>query len=1135
MKRVICTIFAIASIFDYAYGSNSSNKDKIPYWKDIQTVTVNSEAPRTEFMTFSDSQKAIYGKFENSRYYYSLNGIWDFYYSDSHKNLPLDALSAKTKLSSWSKIKVPGNWEIQGYGLPIYINQGYEFAPSAPEPPILPEDIPTGIYRRWFSIPSDWDGRDIYLHISGAKSGVYVYLNGQEIGYNEDSKNPVDYLLNPYLQRGENILTLKIMRWSTGSFLECQDFWRISGIERDVYLYSQPKVAVKDFRVISTLDEEYRNGLFDLAVDVRNRGSSFSDISIEYELLAKGEIGEEYEHLVKGEEAKMSTVISDSKSLKLKANEVETVDFTAEIENVHSWSAEHPYLYRLMIKVKKDGTITEIIPYNVGFRKIEIRESDLIAANGKPYVLLYFNGKPIKFKGVNLHEHNEKTGHYVTEEDMLRDIKIMKKNNINSIRLSHYPQVRRLYELCDEYGLYVYDEANIESHGMYYDLKKGGTLGNNPEWLLPHLYRTENMYERNKNHPSVTFWSLGNEAGNGYNFYNTYLLIKNREKKLMNRPVNYERALWEWNTDMYVPQYPSASWLAQIGENGADRPVMPSEYSIAMGNSNGNLWDQWKEIYKYPNLQGGFIWEWIDHGIAEVDEQGRKYWTYGGDYGEDAPNDGNFNCNGLLGPDRVPHPAMAEVKYAYQNVAFSGVNPAVGRFKVVNRFYFSNLSEYDLRYFVLEDGKVIKEGRIVDEGKLDFALAPGESKEFNIGLPPTKGETFIRFEAYTKKSTPVVPLDYLVASDEVKVPVKQIKIAKGPYVGKGPSLSLEETASELRITSSKVEFIFDKDMRIVTSYKVGREEYFKDGFGVRPNFWRAPNDNDYGNGNPVRLQIWKKASVDFDLADYSMSKQGNCAILNLNYALPTGNNYYISYKVYPDGVVDVLANYRPTLLEAEDIEVSEDEKLATYTPGRKIEKRKTLELPRLGVRFRLPKKYHNVEYYGRGPLENYVDRNAGSMIGVYKTTAEEMYVPYVRPQENGHRTETRWVRFTKKNGKGLMLRASRTFGFNALRNSVEDFDSEEAKDKPYQWRNYSQESINNRKLNLEQARKGAKNRVRKVVHVNDIIPRDYIEVCIDMKQQGVAGYDSWGAKVQPGYTIPADREYSWGFTFIPIK
>ena len=674
---------------------------KLPYWKDIQTVAVNKEYPRTAFMTYDNRDQALTGEYENSPYYKLLNGTWNFYYADTYKDLPANIEQPDANIA-WKEIKVPGNWEVQGYGVAIYTNHGYEFKPRNPQPPQLPEANPVGVYQRDIEIPADWDGRDIFLRLEGAKSGVYVYVNGQEVGYSEDSKNPAEFLINNYLKPGKNSLVIKIFRWSTGSYLECQDFWRMSGIERDVFLFSQPKTHIKDFNVMSTLDDTYKNGIFKLDVDVTNHTAGNKEVTVAYELL----------------DAAKKVVAEGNTPCPVTADGQKSISFEATLSNVKTWTSEHPNLYRLLISLKDGEKTSEIIPYTVGFRRFEIKPTDQIAENGKPYICLFINGQPIKLKGVNIHEHNPETGHYVPEELMRKDFTLMKQNNINSVRLCHYPQDRKFYELCDEYGIYVYDEANIESHGMYYNLSRGGTLGNHPEWLKPHMDRTINMYERNKNHPSVAIWSLGNEAGNGYNFYQTYLWLKEREVKGMNRPVNYERALWEWNTDMYVPQYPSAAWLEEIGKKGSDRPIAPSEYSHAMGNSNGNLAAQWRAIYKYPNLQGGYIWDWVDQGILEKDENGRTYWTYGGDYGTNAPSDGNFLCNGIVAPDRTPHPAMTEVKYAHQNVGFEAIDPAAGKFLVKNRFYFTNLKKYMISYTVKANGKTIKGGKV----SLDLSL-----------------------------------------------------------------------------------------------------------------------------------------------------------------------------------------------------------------------------------------------------------------------------------------------------------------------------------------------------------------------------------------------------------------------------
>ncbi len=1096
-----------------------SKRRTLPYWQDISVVQVNKEYPRTQFMTFDTKADALKKRFEDSKYYIPLNGTWKFYFVEGYKQLPENIADSAVSLAGWKDIQVPGNWELQGFGTPIYTNHPYEFVERDPKtrypkfnPPYLPEMNPVGVYRRQIEIPQDWNDREIFLCIDGAKSGVYVYINGKEVGYSEDSKTAAEFRINKYLKPGKNSLVLKIFRWSTGSYLECQDFWRISGIERDVYLWSQPKTSLRDFRVKSTLDDTYKNGIFELETTVSNyaQGASYAEVS--YELL----------------DASDKAVASGTKSISVQGNGENTVSFKAEsLPNVATWTSEQPNLYKLLITVKKDDrTSSEVVPYPVGFRRFEIKA---VKTGERTDRLFLVNGQPIKLKGVNIHETNPATGHYVTKEVMMKDFALMKQNNINTVRLSHYPQQRRFYELCSQYGLYVYDEANIESHGMYYGER---SLAKHPEWEQAHMDRTVNMFERNKNHPSVAIWSLGNEAGNGINFLHTYKFLKDRERHFMNRPVNYERALWDANTDMYVPQYPSAAWLEEIGSKGSDRPVIPSEYSHAMGNSNGNLDLQWQAIYKYPNLQGGYIWDWADQGMDAVDENGRHFWKYGGDYGDkDMPSDGNFLCNGLVNPDRTPHPSIAEVKYVHQNFAIEAVDLPKGIFRVINRQYFSNTDNYLFRYEMSENGKK------VSEGTLPVSLQPQQSAEVYIPVDAIKAksgaEYFVNFEVIQKQAAQLVPTNHVVAYEQFNLPIEQPKQAYASI--SAPALKVAEKGDNITVSSSAVQFVFNRKSGVVTSYKVNGTEYFDKGFGIQPNFWRAPNDNDYGNGNPHRLQIWKQSSRKFNVTDTKVYTEGNNAIMEATYLLAAGNLYTIKYIVYPSGIVKVDMEFHSTYAEAAQMQASEATQMATASPEATAARKASSELvvPRIGVRFRLPASMNNVQYFGRGPGENYIDRASGSKIGLYKTSAEAMYYPYVRPQENGHRTDTRWAAFTaqekKGKGLGLMVVADETVGFNALRNSVEDFDTEDATHRPYQWNNFSSEEIATRND------ADARNRKPRQTHINDITPRNFVEVCIDMRQQGVAGYNSWGAAPLPEYTIPANQNYKWGFTLVPVN
>lgn len=1082
---LLSTAVSLFTAWAVAAAPGDAPEGKLPYWRDLRVTAVNQQPARTAFMTFDSRPAAERGVWEESEWYRSLNGTWKFLYTDDSRTLPEGVCTSDFPDGGWSDIRVPGNWEVQGFGIPIYVNTRYEFSPDNPVPPLLPEVIPAGVYRREFELPEAWKGRDVYLQLAGAKSGVCVYVNGREVGYGEDSKNPAEYLINDYLHEGRNLLAVKMLRWSTGSYLEAQDFWRISGFERDVFLWSQPKVAVYDFRIASNLDEELHNGLFRLEADIRNTSEQEAATTVNYRL----------------EDADGATVASGSQRVAVAAGECATACFSAEIPDAMPWSAECPYLYRLVI----DTDEHDFIPANVGFRRIEIRKSD----SGQR--LLYVNGQPIKLKGVNIHEHSQYTGHYVTVGEMRRNFELMKRNNINAVRLCHYPQDRRFYEMCDRYGLYVYDEANIESHGMGYtryvdDMRKGsaghedghqkGTLAHNPDWLQAHLHRVVNMFERNKNHPCVTIWSLGNEAGNGYNFYNAYVWVKEHDAALMARPVCYERAERDWNTDMIVPQYPSAEWFRQTGLRGADRPVVPSEYAHAMGCSTGDLYGQWQAIYAHPQLQGGFIWDWIDQGLLQYTPDGRRWWAYGGDFGKDMPSDGNFLCNGIIGPDQVPHPAIAEVKYNYQNVSFAAEDADKGEFTVTNRFYFTDLDKYAVKYAITADGATVA------RGLLPLSIAPQQSARVHVPVERVKRhdgmEYFVHFTVETTAEEPLVPIGHVIAEEQFALAVNGVRAAK-KHTGHAPCI--ERKGTQTIVSAPAVRFVFDSDQGAVVSLVLHGTEYADKGFGLRPNFWRAPTDNDYGNGAPQRMQVWKQASKDFKVCKVESFEEGTAAVVKVDYALPTGNVYTVRYDIYADGTVHAGIHF-----------------------GACAEK---LDMPRIGMRMRLPSGFHRVKWFGRGPGENYGDRFMGYPAGIYETTAEEMYVPYVRPQENGHRTDVRWFSLLNDSGVGVMLRADSLLEFNAQRNSVEEFDSEEA-DAPYQWNNFSAEEIANRTDGA------ARNRLRRQTHLDDIVPRDFVEVCIDLRQMGVGGYDSWGSRPIDEASVFSDRDYDWGFTLSPV-
>lgn len=1035
-----------------------------PYHLDPSVTEIGRETPCTEFMEFATREEALARRFEQSDAYLSLDGIWRFLYADDVRDLPVDATADTTDTSGWNDLRVPGNWELQGYGTPVYVNSHYEFATRKPCPPRLPDAIAGGVCRRNFTVPDAWKGKRIYLTLGAAKSGVYVYVNGREAGYNEDSKSPAQYRIDSLLRPGENTLALRMTRWSTGSWLECQDFWRISGIERSVYLSARTPGALRDFDVVATLDDSYRTGIFALKMLFSDGGP----VEAGYELL-------DDDGCVVASERRQAAG--------------ETV-FRAELPGAAHWTAETPRLYTLLMHIAAAGR-EAYVPFRVGFRRIELADAPERDAQGRPYRVLLVNGQAVKFKGVNLHEHDPRTGHYVSEELLLEDMRLMKAHNVNAIRTCHYPQQRRFYELCDELGFYVYSEANIESHGMGYDLARGGTLGNAREWWPAHETRIRNMYERCRNYASVVLFSPGNESGNGYNFYRAYEWLEAREKGegRMNRPICYERAQWEWNTDLFVPMYPTADMLETWGREGTDRPVVPCEYSHAMGNSNGSLWRQWQSIYRYPNLQGGFIWDWVDQGFERRDEADRRYWTYGGDYGLREPSDGNFCCNGLVSPDRTPHPALAEVRYAYADVAFAPIEPAEGSVTVENRFYFKTLDGYDLHYAVEADGRTVRSGR----RSLHTAPQRCERIDLPVGKLAPERTYYLRLKAVAREAQPGLPAGTVVAEEQF--PMRQSASAACKYGGKPLSCTTSDDRIEVR--NDAVSVTVDTRTGRIESYTVQGQELLADRFGLRPNFWRAPVDNDYGDGMPLRTQIWKRITCDErpQAEVCCASTDAQQVVVAVRRTLEGGSRLDMRYTIHASGAVHVGMH---------------------FTPGGES----LPELPRYGVRFRLPERMDAFTYFGRGPQENYCDRRAGTFVGRYTSSARDECFPYLRPQETGHHCDTRWIDFGD-----LLVVADSTMEFNALRCTTEDLDGEQAAERDYQWHDWT-------KNDLRDTAK-ARNRMRRQTHVNDIPVRDFVEVCLDYGQTGVGGYDSWGKRPEEEATLRTDKLRDWGFTLVP--
>ncbi len=1028
----------------------------------------------------------------------SLDGNWRFRWVRSPADRPVDFIHPEKDLSSWDLIPVPSNWEVQGYGVPIYVNHQYEFADfKAPiseemkflegrypaDPGKVPHEYnPVGSYRRDFNIQGNWLDREIILHIGAMKSGGFVWINGEFVGYSQGSKLPAEFNIGPYIKEGKNTIALQIFRWSDGSYLECQDFWRISGIERSVFIYSQPKVRMVDIEAIARLDAGNRNGVFELNVEVGkvflqapenqdhkqgiNVTTKSANGTVKYEIVSSsGDI-----------------LLARESLFNCKHGESVNVAFLPEfVQGVKPWSAEHPNLYLLKVTLlDKTQQIIESSSMKIGFRTVEIK-------NG----LLLVNGKAITLKGVNTQEADPETGHVMSEQLMLTDIRMWKENNINAVRLSHYPRISRFYELCDEYGIYVVDEANIESHGMYYGKY---SLAKKPEWEKQHVDRMVRMVERDKNHPSVIIWSMGNEGGNGVNFYAGYQAIKDHDSQL--RPVQYERPYkdydgslfdMDWNTDIIVPQYPSPATFEMVGKTKTDRPYIPSEYAHAMGNSTGNFQDYWDIIEQYDNLQGGFIWDWVDQSIWKTDANGKRFYAYGGDFGENMPTDNTFLNNGIVFPDRTPQPALHEVKKAYEYINFK--NQGINRHNelrvlVENLYDFTNLKEF--RIYVDVISRLGPDNLTVIE---DLDIEPNTGKLIRIPLERINTqpgiEYFVNIKAILKKDWGLLQAGHVIAMEQIALPVLEPEVANELNSDPAPALKLEDKGEEILLTNQQISVIFNKDLGQIISWKKYGQELIYQGQGPRPNFWRAPTDNDFGNKMQDRNIEWKRASLELKVSEIKTSqKADNLVEVFIKYFLPGVNTHFIStYAISGNGEITINNQ-----LEATDY------------PG---------DIPRIGMRMQVPEKYNIINYFGRGPWENYTDRKASAFVGGYGGAVSKEYVPYIRPQENGYHTDTRLLNVHDGGMRGLKveaLSADQPFCFSALHMENEQFDTTDGFDYP-----------------------GIYNK-----HTIDIQERPFVQLNIDLGQRGLGGDDSWWARPQEKYQLKGNMLHKYSFKLIPM-
>jgi beta-galactosidase len=1051
-------LLACAPISGTPLAQASNDMTERPAWNDVDVIRINAEAPRASYIAYPDIRAARSRDLANNSRYLSLNGTWKFRYVDTPGARPQGFENESFDVTDWDDIAVPSNWERHGFGYPIYVNVPYPF--EIDEPNVPTGDNPVGSYRREFDLPESWDGKDIFLMFGAVSSAFYVWINGEFVGYSEGSKTPSEFDVSEFVRAGSNTIAVEVYRWSTGSYLEDQDFWSLSGIQRDVGIYARTRQRIRDFRVRSGLVNGYRDGRLELDLAVVNTGSAGTTVTVDVSL-GKG----------------IETKLQMTQTLVLAPGET-TARMDGDIADILAWSAETPQLYDLSITVSNaDGEVLESIASRVGFRTVEI-------SNG----VFLVNGRKVKLRGVNLHEHHDRTGHVLDEATMLEDIRLMKAANLNAVRTSHYPFPDRFYELTDEYGLYVVDEANIESHGYGYDHDK--TLGNRPHWMPHHLDRTQRMFERDKNFPSVVIWSLGNEAGDGVNLGATYRWLKENDDT---RPVQYETEgdigeVGERHSDFHSSMYWRKWDLEKYAEEHGDRPFLLIEYSHAMGNSNGNIADYWDVMNAHDIITGGFIWDWVDQGLRETDDNGVPYWTYGGDYGPDAvPSSGNFCINGVVFPDRTVQPAYWEVKRVYQHVEFSAADLNRGYMAIDNNYSFVSLDRFELEWTVTEDGVV------VDEGALQAPeIGPGESKVVRLDLnkrvnrPGREYHLNVRLKG--RDAWGLLPAGHVYAHSQFEL-FNPNRGQRNIRAHNGGRVSVEESDAAVSVAAGNAVYRFDRETGRLSQVLVDGDSILVE--PLTPNLWRAPTDNDFGNYMIDWARVWQESAGNRSLRSLEViDVSGDMATVRAVYEFGDGRGstaatWQSDFEIHAGGDLRVRNRFEKA-------------------PG-------LPELPRIGMNMAVNPGFDNVEWFGRGPFENYVDRNLAAEVGRYRNTVADHYVPYIRPQENGYKTDVRWFALSDSASSGLLVQADDLLSFSVHNNLQDDFIP------PVKIAITSEDGAGARD-----------NRERVNLHTNDIKPRPLVSVDIDLGQMGVGGDDSWGKKTLRSYSL-TETEYEYAF------
>lgn len=999
----------------------------IPEWQDPQINSINRYPMHTDYFAFESRDAAMKDKTLSSNYF-SLDGMWKFHWIENADEFTDEGfIKTISDSSDWDNIKVPGMWELNGYGSPVYVNIGYPWRGHFnTEPPKIPfKDNHVGIYLRHVTVPSEWKNKDIIAHFGSATSNLTLWVNGHKVGYGEDSKLAQEFDITRFIKPGkDNIFALMIHRWCDGTYLEDQDFFRLSGLARENYLYARSKNRIEDIRINATLDDSYTDGIISVTADIKGTGS------IDFQLVTG------------------DTVVA--KNSVVKACGHVTQNF--EIKKPLKWSAETPNLYVLYATFKKNGKDEEIIPIHVGFRRIEIVDARLLV-----------NGKPVLIKGVNRHEIDPDRGYVVSTERMEQDIRLMKEMNINAVRTSHYPNDPRWYDLCDRYGIYVTSEANIESHGMLYT---DFPLSKNPEYAKAHLERNQRHVQSMYNHPCIIVWSLGNEAGYGPNFEVAYDWIKNEDTS---RPVQYEQAYQFGKTDIFCPMYYSYSECeAYASDHASSKPLIQCEYAHAMGNSLGGFKEYWDLVRKYPKFQGGYIWDYVDQAMRWSDCKGREFMAYGGDFNDYDPTDGNFCVNGLLSPERKMNPHAYEVQKVYQNIwtTLKGENVI----SIYNENFFKGLDNIAVKWTLLRDGFPERTGFIED---LDVAPQSAKDYEVDYGIVTADAEWLLNIQYILKTKEHLLDAGHIVAREQLSLtnPIMRDVNHKGPN-----RIRLEQDERVLSVTGQDFTVSIDNATGLISRYDIAGFPLLVEGGMISPNFWRAPTDNDFGADLQNKYRCWHNPEIIIDTLTYLVDN--NTVFVEARYKMPQLKaSLSLSYTILSDGTIDVTQSFTPVDKNA-DIS----------------------SLFRFGMKFPMQKTFDRLEYYGRGPEENYEDRRCAMQIDIYQQDVAKQPYSYIRPQETGTRSDIRWYKIFNAKGIGIKITSGAPFLASALNYTIESLDSGTSK-------------RNN--------------------HFYEIEPMDVTEVCIDSRQMGLGCINSWGALPLQQYQLPYDT-YVFSYTVSPI-